>query len=109
MEIDTWYKWTFVYFYNGGGILLLLTSFVLAWKLRNLPSFIAALGMVGYVFGVFAQASAQNAYIEAQQTFQDQSGILSQFYVWRLISSVGFVSGGAALLWLALKSNWTNS
>jgi hypothetical protein len=29
MEIDTWYKWMLVYFYDGGGILLMVATSIL--------------------------------------------------------------------------------
>ena len=94
-----------VYFYDGGGILLLLSTVVLAWKYRTPTLYLSAFAMFGYVIGGFAQSSAQRAIIEAQQTMQDQSGFIFEYYSWRVISSVGFVLGGAALLWFAVKTS----
>jgi len=65
MEIDTWYKWMLVYFYDGGGILILLSTVVLAWKYRTLTLYLAAVSMFGFVVGRFGQSSAQRAIIEA--------------------------------------------
>jgi hypothetical protein len=109
MEIDTWYKWMLVYFYDGGGILLMVATSILAWKYRTFTLYLAAIAMFGFVVGGFAQSSAQRAFIEAQQTMQDQSGIIFEYYAWRAISSVGFVLGGASLLWFAVKNRGSNN
>jgi hypothetical protein len=104
MEIDAWYKWMLVYFYDGGQIILFLAVSVLAWKIRSLPLIAAAICMFAFVVGGHYQLTAQRAYVEAQQTMQDQSGIVFQFYVWRAISSVGYLLGSASLLWFAVKN-----
>ena len=104
MEIDTWYKWILVYFYEGGQVLVFLAVSVLAWKIRSFSLIVAAISMFAFVVGAHYQSIAQEAYVEAQQTMQDQSGIVFQFYMWRVISSVGFLLGSASLLWFAVKN-----
>jgi hypothetical protein len=34
---------------------------------------------------------------------------LFEYYAWRVISSVGFVLGGASLLWFAVKNKGSNN
>jgi hypothetical protein len=63
--------------------------------------------MCAFVVGTHFRVSAQRAYIEALQTMQDQSGIIFDFYIWRVIRSVGSLPGGALLLWLAIKMKGT--
>jgi len=104
MEIDTWYKWMLVYLYDGGGVLIFLAVSILAWKIRSISLIAAAIFMFAFVVGTHYQSSAQRAYVEAQQTMLDQSGIVFEFYMWRVMSSVGFLLGGASLLWFAVKN-----
>ncbi len=94
-----------VYFYDGGRVLVFLAVSVLAWKIRTFPLILAAVCLFAFVLGTHYQSVAQRVYVEAQQTMQDQSGIVFEFYVWRVISSLGSLLGSASLLWFAVKNN----